>query len=105
MEEHNGKNSSYTLGLNQFSDMSKEEFRRRLKANRPNNLELTNPDDIKVEDLPSTWDWRNGDNKAVTEVRDEHTDCYADYAFAAAGMAEAIHLIEHRGKLGWMSTQ
>jgi len=70
MEDHNGKNSSYTLGLNQFSDMTKEEFRRRLKANRSNNLELTNPDDIKVGDLPSTWDWRIGDKRAVTNVRD-----------------------------------
>lgn len=66
MEDHNGKNSSYTLGLNQFSDMTKEEFRRRLKAKRSNNLELSNPDDIKVGDLPSTWDWRIGDKRAVT---------------------------------------
>jgi len=100
MEENNSKNLSkldYTLGLNQFSDMTQEEFRRRLKAGRPNSLELTSPDDIKIGDLPTTFDWRIGKKKAITGVRDEHIDCYADYAFASAGIAEAIHSIEKIG--------
>ena len=104
MEQHNGKNSSYTLGLNQFSDLTKEEFRSRLKANRPNNMKVTSHKDIELgEDNHSTWDWRL--EKAITDARDEHQDCYADYAFATAGAAEAIHFIEKKGKLGWMSPQ
>jgi len=51
--------------------MTKEEFKRRLKANRPNNMKVTSHKDIELgEDNHSTWDWRL--EKAITDARDEH---------------------------------
>ncbi|KAG5543121.1 hypothetical protein RHGRI_016016 [Rhododendron griersonianum] len=91
-------NSSYTLSLNAFADLTHHEF----KASR---LGLSSSDDLKrfdyfrssileelsaVADVPSSVDWRK--SGAVAGVKDQGS-CGACWAFSATGAIEGINKI------------
>ncbi|CAI9116828.1 OLC1v1018092C1 [Oldenlandia corymbosa var. corymbosa] len=97
--KHNSMpNSTYTLSLNAFADLTHQEFRAAylglsVSANdsiiRLNNRESTS-DGLHDGDIPSSIDWRK--KGAVTKVKDQG-NCGACWAFSATGAMEGINKI------------
>lgn len=71
INEHNAKNLSFTMGLNQFADLTNEEFQKLYLAPKIDTTKLnlkgrTFPTNLK---LPVTVDWRQ--HNAVTHVKNQ----------------------------------
>lgn len=119
IKEHNQKESSYKLGLNQFSDLTKEEFKKYLTRKPLSKEELkilrnSSPKKISLDDYDDSRDRRNLRNlqslseinwtKYINEPRAQG-NCGSCWAFAAAGVVEAAHGIKNRSKIPYLSTQ
>ncbi|GLJ20658.1 hypothetical protein SUGI_0376160 [Cryptomeria japonica] len=91
MHERNQQNLTYKLGLNEFSDLSHEEFKSRFLGRLtggPKNASLRYLHKYG-DDLPATVDWRT--KGAVTPVKGQRCgDCWA---FAAIASVESINYI------------
>ncbi|KAK7407047.1 hypothetical protein VNO78_08687 [Psophocarpus tetragonolobus] len=98
-------NKPYKLGINQFADLTNEEFispRNRFKGHMCSSIIRTNT--FKYENvtaLPSTVDWRQ--KGAVTPVKDQG-QCGCCWAFSAVAATEGIHALT-AGKLISLSEQ
>jgi len=81
IEEHNSKDSSYKLGITEFTDMTNEEFRAAKLSFSITNFKSLNVDLAKESNLqapPTALDWRTSTNpRVVGPVRDDRT-CAAD---------------------------
>ncbi|KAI7992596.1 Senescence-specific cysteine protease SAG12 [Camellia lanceoleosa] len=91
-----GVDRGYKLGLNQFSDLTNEEFRashtgykrqptKETFVSKPTSFRYAN-----LTDVPTTFDWRN--QGAVTSVKDQGT-CECCWAFSAVAAVEGINQI------------
>ncbi|KAL0391936.1 UNVERIFIED_CONTAM: Cysteine proteinase RD21A [Sesamum radiatum] len=99
---HNARpNSSYTLSLNAFADLTNHEFKAKylglsLSASdlairlNSEQVGVEGPDLVKESDLPSSVDWRK--QGAVTEVKDQGS-CGACWSFSTTGAVEGINKI------------
>ncbi|KAG1368841.1 putative glucose-induced degradation protein 8-B [Cocos nucifera] len=103
--EHNAAaNSSYTLALNAFADLTHHEFRALRLGLSPR---LAVPSDNRtafrgfVGDVPDSIDWRK--KGAVTQIKDQGS-CGACWAFSATGAIEGINQIV-TGSLASLSEQ
>ena len=84
--------TSYKTGINQFSDLTKEEFGKQYL-----NLKLDFNSNIQTiiinneNEAPSEFDWR--DRNVVTGVKDQ-LECDSTYAFSAIGNLEGLYALE-----------
>ncbi|XP_022740208.1 senescence-specific cysteine protease SAG39-like [Durio zibethinus] len=100
---NSANNKPYKLGVNQFADLTNEEFiasRNRFKGHMCSNKATT----FKYENftaLPSTVDWRN--KGAVTPIKDQG-QCGSCWAFSAVAAMEGVTKLA-TGKLISLSEQ
>lgn len=107
IEAENAKNHSYKLGVNQFSDMTNDEFRHHLGFKKGAQGVLSNTaahlgtHTYNGEALADSVDWV--DKGSVTPVKDQG-DCGSCWSFSATGSLEGAWEVA-TGKLVGMSEQ
>uniref|UniRef100_A0A673BQ08 Pro-cathepsin H n=1 Tax=Sphaeramia orbicularis TaxID=375764 RepID=A0A673BQ08_9TELE len=100
---HNAGNHSFTMGLNQFSDMTFEEFRKIYLLTEPQNCSATNGNHVSSPGpYPEFIDWRMKGN-FVTPVKNQG-HCGSCWTFSTTGCLESVNAIA-TGKLTPLSEQ
>ncbi|CAI9260089.1 unnamed protein product [Lactuca saligna] len=89
IRSHNKKGLSYTLGVNEFSDMTFEEFSKQ-KLGAAQNCSATKQGNHKLTDvvLPLTQDWRK--TGIVSPVKNQGS-CGSCWTFSTTGALEAAY--------------
>lgn len=110
IRKHNAEPHSWKMVINQYADLTWEEFKRDrlglrpiLKHNTPNTLRVSH-DLIRLNTqttLPSSVDWRN--KGVVNPVKDQQ-QCGSCWAFSTVGSIESAYAIKY-GKLYSLSEQ
>jgi C1A family cysteine protease len=103
IDAYNALESGATLGLNKFSDLSREEFKRYytgLKA-KPADAKR-NVVMLPEDNLATSVDWRT--KKAVTPVKNQG-DCGSCWSFSTTGSLEGLHAIQKGSLLSFSEQQ
>ncbi|XP_027338756.1 ervatamin-B-like [Abrus precatorius] len=90
---NNAGNYSYKLGLNQFSDLTEEEFiasHTGFKINSRKPYSSSSAPLLNLRDVPESLDWR--EKGAVTQIKDQG-QCGCCWAFSAVAAIEGINQI------------
>ena len=93
VQDHNNAGKSWEAGVNQFSDLTEEEFKKQATGFKKQNntkksaIECT----VSTTDLKSAIDWR-AEGK-VTPIKDQQS-CGSCWAFSAMGALESEWLVE-----------
>ena len=102
IEAHNSANETFTMGINQFSDLTPDEFKKQfaegLAKVQSTNCGTYNPSNVAV---PDSIDWRQ--KGAVTPVKDQG-QCGSCWAFSTTGAVEGAWAVK-QGKLVSLSEQ
>ena len=86
---YNSKGLSFTLGVNTFADLTKEEYKSQLGYKK---LTYHKTNDIIIKDIPDKVDWRK--NGKVTPVRNQGV-CGSCWAHGAAASFEGTYSIKY----------
>uniref|UniRef100_A0A0E0JU75 Uncharacterized protein n=1 Tax=Oryza punctata TaxID=4537 RepID=A0A0E0JU75_ORYPU len=94
IDEENKKVTSYWLGLNEFADLTHDEFKAAYLGLTPparmNSKELFRYEEVDMAALPKEVDWRK--KGAVTEVKNQG-QCGSCWAFSTVAAVEGINAI------------
>ncbi|KAK2917862.1 hypothetical protein Q8A73_004608 [Channa argus] len=103
IDKHNAGNHSFTMRLNQFSDMTFSEFRKSFLISEPQNCSATKGNYLSNNGpLPDSIDWRKKGNY-VTPVKNQGA-CGSCWTFSTTGCLESVTAIA-TGKLVPLSEQ
>ncbi|MEQ2261491.1 hypothetical protein XENORESO_011103 [Xenotaenia resolanae] len=103
IDKHNKGNHSYTMGLNQFSDMTFTEFQKTFLLSEPQNCSATEGNYLSSNGPhPDSIDWRKKGNY-VTPVKNQGP-CGSCWTFSTTGCLESVTAIS-TGKLVPLSEQ
>jgi len=103
IEIMNSGKTSYIKGINEFSDLTSQEFKKKYLNLNYDAMAVSNfdPYHIKISnDAPESLDWREL-NRVVPTVKNQGS-CGAAYAFSTVGNLEGLYA-EHFGKLEELS--
>uniref|UniRef100_A0A3Q0SXA9 Cathepsin H n=1 Tax=Amphilophus citrinellus TaxID=61819 RepID=A0A3Q0SXA9_AMPCI len=103
VDHHNAGNHSFTMGLNQFSDMTFEEFKKFYLLTQPQICSVTKGNHVsRTGPYPEFVDWRTKGN-FVTPVKNQGF-CGSCWTFSTTGCLESVNAIA-TGKLILLSEQ
>ncbi|XP_073327852.1 pro-cathepsin H [Pagrus major] len=103
VDKHNAGNHSFTMGLNQFSDMTFAEFKKSFLWSEPQNCSATKGNYLRSNGPnPDSIDWRKKGNY-VSPVKNQGS-CGSCWTFSTTGCLESVTAI-NKGKLLLLSEQ
>ncbi|KAL4658732.1 pro-cathepsin H [Arapaima gigas] len=103
IDQHNAGNHKFTMGLNEFSDMTFAEFRKHFLLTEPQNCSATMGSHLMRDGpYPDSVDWRKKGNY-VTPVKNQGP-CGSCWTFSTTGCLESVTAIATR-KLPLLSEQ
>ncbi|XP_010894819.1 pro-cathepsin H [Esox lucius] len=92
IEYHNKGNHKFTMGLNQFSDLTFDEFKRSFLLTEPQNCSATKGSHVSSNGpYPDSIDWRKKGNY-VTDVKNQGP-CGSCWTFSTTGCLESVTAI------------
>uniref|UniRef100_A0A7S1ATH4 Uncharacterized protein n=1 Tax=Noctiluca scintillans TaxID=2966 RepID=A0A7S1ATH4_NOCSC len=103
--QENDKGLSYSLGVNQFTDLTKDEFESTYLGYKPQNMSNLGTTlgrfhyDGDLLDLPSDWDWSTSSVEVVTPVKNQGS-CGSCWTFSTTGALEGALAVGN----GWTQT-
>jgi C1A family cysteine protease len=101
INQHNAGNHTFTMGLNEFSDMTNEEFVATMTGRFPDASNEARETVEVLGDVPNDVDWRS---KGIVNPVKNQGQCGSCWAFSATGAVEGFHA-QKTGKLLSLSEQ
>ena len=100
IDYHNNQNHSFTLGLNEYADLTHIEFKKQKIGRRHHRHNHSHTDDkyyLKTTQFPSSLDWRDASQNskniiAVTPIKNQE-QCGSCWSFSSIGATEGAWVI------------
>jgi C1A family cysteine protease len=101
-QEHNAKGLSWTCGVNQFSDLTREEFSAMYLGYNWNPYRERKVQLLDETSVPTSVDWRT--QGAVTPIKNQG-QCGSCWSFSTTGSLEGLHFIKNGTLLSFSEQQ